>query len=216
MIQDKRIEALIYALEPWQQVLFATALTERMFLNFSLFSKLMNFGDLDRMRNLLNSIWEQQTGRGTKVNYDAQLVNVEDNLVDLNEFDMFGAIPAHNAMLALTSLIVCKLEDEPSEAVAVSNLSYETVAAYIEFAEADDQMSDEVLVRLISMHDLMLDEDAFQDEVLERLTGARASKPPCHMLLLAPNARLMGAWFDKSGNHTNSCWERRWCLMGAW
>ncbi len=175
MIQDKRIEGLIVALEPWQQVLFATALTERMFLNFALFSKLMSFGDLDRMRNLLNSIWEQQTGRGTKVNYDAQLPNVEDNLVDLDEFDMFGAIPAHNAMLALTSLIVCKLEDEPSEAVAVSNLSYETVAAYIEFAEADDQMSDEVLVRLINMHDLMSDEDAFQEEVLERLSGAKQS-----------------------------------------
>ena len=175
MIQDKRIEGLIVALEPWQQVLFATALTERMFLNFALFSKLMSFGDLDRMRNLLNSIWEQQTGRGTKVNYDAQLPNVEGNLVDLNEFDMFGAIPAHNAMLALTSLIVCKLEDEPSEAVAVSNLSYETVATYIEFSEADDQMSDEVLVRLINMHDLMLDEDAFQEEVLERLSGAKQS-----------------------------------------
>lgn len=175
MIQDNRLEASICALESWQQVLFATALTERMFLNFALFSKLMDFGDLDRMRNLLNSIWEQQTGRGTKVNYDAQLLRVEDNLVDLDEFDMFGAIPAHNAMLALTSLIVCKLEDESSEAVAVSNLSYETVAAYIEFAEADDQMSDEVLVRIINMHDLMLDEDAFQEEVLERLSGAKQS-----------------------------------------
>lgn len=175
MIQDNRLEASICALEAWQQVLFATALTERMFLNFTLFSKLMSFGDLDRMRNLLNSIWEQQTGRGTKVNYEAQLLKVEDNLVDLDEFDMFGAIPAHNAMLALTSLIVCKLEDESSEAVAVSNLSYETVAAYIEFAEADDQMSDEALVRLINMHDLMLDEDAFQEEVLERLSGAKQS-----------------------------------------
>lgn len=175
MIQDNRLEASICALESWQQVLFATALTERMFLNFALFSKLMDFGDLDRMRNLLNSIWEQQTGRGTKVNYDAQLLRVEDNLVDLDEFDMFGAIPAHNAMLALASLIVCKLEDESSEAVAVSNLSYETVAAYIEFAEADDQMSDEVLVRIINMHDLMLDEDAFQEEVLERLSGAKQS-----------------------------------------
>jgi len=41
----------------------------------------------------------------------------------------------------------------------------------VEFAEADDQMSDEELVRLINMHDLMLDEDAFQEELLERLSG---------------------------------------------
>jgi len=64
-----------------------------------------------------------------------------------------------------------KLEQESDEAVAVSNLSYDTIGAYVEFAEADDQMSDEELVRLINMHDLMLDEDAFQEELLERLSG---------------------------------------------
>ena len=175
MIQDNRLEAAIRDLEPWQQVLFATALTERMFLNFALFSKLLKFGDLARMRNLLDLIWEEQTGRGTKINFEVQLEHVEDNLVDLDEYDMFGAIPAHDAMLALLSTLVCRIEKEASEAVAVSNLSYETVAAYIEFAEADDQMSDEELVRMINMHDLMLDEDAFQEEVLDRLKSAKQS-----------------------------------------
>ncbi len=175
MIQDNRFETSIRALEPWQQVLFATALTERMFMNFALFSRLMDFGDLARMRNLLDSIWEAQTGRGTKVNYEAQLEHVDENLVDLDEYDMFGAIPAHDAILAMISLLVCQIEKEPSEAVAVSNLSYETVAAYIEFAEADAQMSDEELVRFINMHDLMIDEDAFQETVLEMITEAKQS-----------------------------------------
>ncbi|HSG03734.1 MAG TPA: YjaG family protein [Marinobacterium sp.] len=173
MISENRFEQQIRALEPWQQMLFATALTERMFLNFALFSRLMNFGDLDRMGNLLNSIWEEQTQRGTKVNYEVQLNHVEDNIVDLDEYDMFGAIPARDAMMALFSTIVLKLEQESDEAVAVSNLSYDTIGAYIEFAEADDQMSDEELVRLINMHDLMQDEDAFQEELLERLKGAK-------------------------------------------
>jgi len=172
MISENRFEQQIRALEPWQQMLFATALSERMFLNFALFSRLMNFGDLDKMRNLLNSIWEEQTQRGTKVNYEVQLNHVEDNIVDLDEYDMFGAIPARDAMMALFSTCILKLEQESDEAMAVSNLSYDTIGAYVEFAEADDQMSDEELVRLINMHDLMLDEDAFQEELLERLSGA--------------------------------------------
>ena len=172
MISENRFEQQIRALEPWQQMLFATALSERMFLNFALFSRLMNFGDLDKMRNLLNSIWEEQTQRGTKVNYEVQLNHVEDNIVDLDEYDMFGAIPARDAMMELFSTCILKLEQESDEAVAVSNLSYDTIGAYVEFAEADDQMSDEELVRLINMHDLMLDEDAFQEELLERLSGA--------------------------------------------
>jgi uncharacterized protein YjaG (DUF416 family) len=171
MISENRFEQQIRALEPWQQMLFATALSERMFLNFALFSRLMNFGDLEKMRNLLSSIWEEQMQRGTKVNYEVQLNHVEDNIVDLDEYDMFGAIPARDAMMALFSTLILKLEQESDEAVAVSNLSYDTIGAYVEFAEADDQMSDEELVRLINMHDLMLDEDAFQEELLERLSG---------------------------------------------
>ena len=171
MISENRFEQQIRALEPWQQMLFATALSERMFLNFALFSRLVNFGDLEKMRNLLNSIWEEQTQRGTKVNYEVQLNHVEDNIVDLDEYDMFGAIPARDAMMALFSTLILKLEQESDEAVAVSNLSYDTIGAYVEFAEADDQMSDEELVRLINMHDLMLDEDAFQEALLEQLSG---------------------------------------------
>ena len=172
MISENRFEQQIRDLEPWQQMLFATALSERMFLNFALFSRLMNFGDADKMRNLLNSIWDEQMQRGTKVNYEVQLNHVEDNIVDLDEFDMFGAIPARDAMMALFSTLIFKLEQESDEVVAVSNLSYDTIGAYVEFAEADDQMSDEELVRLINMHDLMLDEDAFQEALLEQLAGA--------------------------------------------
>jgi len=173
MISDNRFEQQIRALEPWQQMLFATALSERMFLNFALFSRLMDFGDLEKMRNLLNSIWDEQTQRGTKVNYEVQLGHVEDNIVDLDEYDMFGAIPARDAIMALFSTIILKLEQESDEAVAVSNLSYDTIAAYLEFAEADDQMSDEELVRMINMHDLMIDEDAFQEALIEALENAK-------------------------------------------
>ena len=169
MIQDNRFESQIRALEPERLVLFSLALTERMFPNFALFSRLLEYGDPERIRNLLDALWDQAQGGGSRVNAQAQLEQVEANLVDLDEFDMFGAIPAHDAMLALYSTLSCQMESEPSEAIAVSNLSYETVAAYIEFSDADDEMSDEALVRHINMHDLMQDEDAFQEEVLAQL-----------------------------------------------
>ena len=91
---ENRFEQQIRALEPWQQMLFATALTERMFLNFALFSRLMNFGDLERMGNLLNSVWEEQTQRGTKVNYEVQLNHVEDNIADLDEYERAAVLAA--------------------------------------------------------------------------------------------------------------------------
>ncbi|MGB1172409.1 MAG: DUF416 family protein [Marinobacterium sp.] len=173
MLDPNELETEIRNLEHWQQVAFSAALTERMFNNFALFSKLMEFGDLNRMRTLLDGVWGELAQNGSKLNYDVQLGHVDDNMVDLDEFDTFGAIPARDAMLALYSTLICKLEKEASDAVAVSNLSYETVSAYIEFAEADDQMSDEELIRMINSHDMMLDEDAFQSEVLEQLKGAK-------------------------------------------
>lgn len=173
MLDTNALETEIRHLEPWQQVAFSAALTERMFKNFALFSRLMEFGDLDRMRTVLDGVWNELAQTGSKLNYDVQLGHVDDNLVDTDEFDMFGAVAARDAMLALYSTLMCKLEKEPSEAVAVSHLSYETVSSYIEFAEADDQMSDEEVLLLINKHDMTQDEDAFQAEVLSQLKGAK-------------------------------------------
>ena len=175
MLDPNELENEIRDLEPWQQVAFCAALTERMFLNFALFARLIDFGDLKKMRTVLDGVWDELALTGSKMNYEVQIDHVEDNIVDLDEYDMFGAIPARDAMLALFATLVCKIEKEPGEAVAVSNLSYETISAYIEFAEANDQMSDEEVVRLINTHDLTQDEYAFQEEELELIKGAKQS-----------------------------------------
>ena len=82
---------------------------------------------------------------------------------------MYGAMPALDAVVALYSTLVCILEADPAEAASIADLSRECVATFIEVNEADPQLSDAELMRYIATHDLMQDEDAFQEEVLERL-----------------------------------------------
>jgi uncharacterized protein YjaG (DUF416 family) len=44
---------------------------------------------------------------------------------------------------------------------------------FIEISEGDDQMSDVEILRLINNHDLMVQEDEFQEEVVERLMNIK-------------------------------------------
>lgn len=167
------LERELETFEPWQLTAFAAALTERMFPNFALFARLVEFGDPARMRLLLDGIWDSLSGKGSGVNFAAQLDQVEANMPDLDEYDMYGAMPALDAMVALNATINCLLEKDRSEAANVGQLSRETVATFIEVTESDDELSDEDLVRLINTHDLMLAEDSFREEVIERLRGRK-------------------------------------------
>jgi uncharacterized protein YjaG (DUF416 family) len=158
-------------------VAFSAALTERMFPNYQLFSRLVGFGDYRQLRTILDGVWNQLAGSGARLNAEVQLDNVEANIPDLDEYDMYGAMPAYDAVVALSSTLTCVIEGDMAEAVEVANLSRECVANFIEVSEANDQMSDEELVRFINTHDLMLDEDAFREEVIDRLRGQRQPNP---------------------------------------
>lgn len=173
MSEMLNLERELETFEPWQLTAFSAALTERMFPNFALFARLVDFGDPARMRLLLDAIWDSLSGTGARVNFEAQLDQVEANMPDLDEYDMYGAMPALDAMVALNATINCLLEKDRSEAANVGQLSRETVATFIEVTESDDELSDEDLVRLINTHDLMLAEDSFREEVIERLRGRK-------------------------------------------
>lgn len=173
MTEQQQLEKLMEKFENWQSTAFAAALTERMFPNYALFSRLTEFGDHQQMRQILDGVWNALAGTGAKINAEVQLDNVEANIPDLDEYDMYGAMPAYDAAVALYSTLVCMIEGDAAEAVGVSKLSRECVETFIEVTEADDQMSDEELVRFINTHDLMLDEEAFQEEVIERLRGQK-------------------------------------------
>ncbi len=171
MTELVQLERQLKGFERWQLTAFALSLSERMYPNFALFSKLVGFGDHQQVRQILDGVWNTLSGSGAKINAEVQLDNVEANIPDLDEYDMYGAMPAYDAVVALYSTLICLLEGDAAEALGVANLSREGVETFIEVSEANDQMSDEELVRFINTHDLMLDEEAFQQEVLERLSA---------------------------------------------
>lgn len=173
MTELAQLEKQLESFERWQIALFALALSERMFPNFALFSKLVGFGDHAQLRQIIDGAWSTLANSGAKINAEVQLDNVDANIPNLDEYDMYGAMPAYDAAVALYSALNCMLEGDAEEAAAVANLSREGVATFIEVTEANDQMSDEELVRFINTHDLMLDEDAFQQELFERLSAQK-------------------------------------------
>lgn len=164
------LEKELKSLEGWQLSAFSAAVTERMYPNFSLFANLLEFGDRQQVRTILDGVWSQLANSGAKMNFEVQQANVESNMPDLDEFDMYGASPALDAMVALYSCINCLLEPNRTEAANVGNLSQECVATYIEVT-AESQLSDEELIRFISNHEILLQEEAFQEEVIKRLRG---------------------------------------------
>ena len=159
-------------LEGWQLTAFSVAVTERMYPNFALFSSLLEFGDKAQIRGILDGVWDKLGNTGGKMNFEVQLANIEANMPDLEEFDMYGASPALDAMVALYSTVNCLLEPNRAEASNIGNLSQECVATYIEVT-ADADLSDEELLRHISQHDMMIQEEAFQEELIRQILSVK-------------------------------------------
>ncbi len=166
------LEKEIKALDGWQLTAFSVALTERMYPNFALFSRLLEFGDRQQVRQILDGVWNHLGNTGAKMNFEVQLSNIEANMPDLDEFDMYGASPALDAMVALFSCVSCLLDNSQAEAANIGNLSLECVATFVEVT-AEAQLSDEEVLRLISNHDMMLQEEAFQEEVVRRINSVK-------------------------------------------
>lgn len=170
---DPSLKSQLADLQDWQLAAFSAALTERMFPNFALFSRLVEFGNAQQLRQILNGVWDKLGNTGAKMNFEVQLDKVEANMPDLEEFSMYGAYPANDAVIALYSTLNVVLVADRDEAANIANLSRECVATFIEVSEADDQLSDEEVVRLINTHEMMVQEEAFQEEVLSRITSAK-------------------------------------------
>ena len=165
-MSDQRLDKEFYDLKDWQLAAYCVAVSERMFPNFALFARLMEFGDAAKMRQILDAVWDNLNNTGAKMNFEVQLDKVEANMPDLDEFDMYGASPALDAIVSLFSTLNTLIAADASEVLSVANMSRESVATFIELS-ADDQISDEELVRYINTHDLMVQEEDFQADILE-------------------------------------------------
>ena len=165
-MSDPRVDKEFYDLKDWQLAAYCAAMSERMFPNFVLFSRIMEFGDTNKMRQILDAVWDHLNNTGAKMNFEVQLDKVEANMPNLEEFDMYGASPALDAIVSLYSTLNMVLSADAGEVFNVSNMSREAVATFIEM-NADDQISDDELVRFINTHDLMQQEDDFHADIIE-------------------------------------------------
>jgi uncharacterized protein YjaG (DUF416 family) len=165
-MSDPRVDKEFYDLKDWQLAAYCAAMSERMFPNFALFSRIMEFGDTNKMRQILDAVWDHLNNTGAKMNFEVQLDKVEANMPNLEKFDMYGASPALDAIVSLYSTLNTVLSADAGEVFNVSNMSREAVATFIEM-NADDQISDDELVRFINTHDLMQQEDDFHADIIE-------------------------------------------------
>ncbi|GAA0785434.1 MULTISPECIES: YjaG family protein [Pseudomonadati] len=158
----KRLKALSLP----QKQLFAVALCQRMLPNYQLFSEVCEFGQPMVLSTALELLWQSQYDKKTKFNVDVHLQRIEENTPDPADFEAYGAYPAMDAAVAISTLmsaISAKMEDD---IINISKLSSSTVANYIE-AISDESLMDEALDDFVFAHPVMQEEKELQDMLLD-------------------------------------------------
>ena len=167
-------------LSSWQQITFAAALLERMIPNYQMFAENADFGKFSLLRNQLDLIWQKlDPSQSCKINYDAQILKLEEQIPDPEDFDFFGVYPAIDAVMALMSTLQGMQDREMETASIVSKLSENSVTHYLELLIAQEkQLSDdeEVTEEQIKDHPLMHWEIDTQNELCDFLIKAPEKK----------------------------------------
>jgi hypothetical protein len=174
-------------LSQWQQVAFSAALLERMLPNYQMFAEHVDFGDFKVLRNQLDLIWQWlDKANRCKINYDAQIAKLEEQVPDPDDFDFLGVFPALDSAMALMSLFQGMQDLESDSLTNISKLSENSVSYYVELSLAqqiDEITPDEeeivISAQQIAEHPLMQWEIATQNELFEFLTAASENKASC-------------------------------------
>jgi len=165
--------APLHDMQDWQQTAFSAALCERIFPHFALYDSLTEANQLSVARTALDQVWKQLSLRGN-MNAETQLTKVEailDNEID----ESFGAGLAFDALVAVIATLHCIDNASFEDAASVAHLSRESVAKFVEL-HADAEMGDEDLIRHISTDELMVQELAFQADVMTMLLTQNVAK----------------------------------------
>ena len=158
----------INKLAPWQQTVFALAPAERMYPNYQLFSETGDFGNGQRFRETLDTLWTYLTVKGSRVDLSAELESFEAFIPDPTQSESYGAYPALDACVALGcafNSVICRIGEEATEA---SHASLGTVAGFVELL-AERELSEEELYD----DELLMAEMEFQVELLDRVSQQR-------------------------------------------
>tara|TARA_R110000744_G_scaffold1965_8_gene7695 strand:+ start:3785 stop:4411 length:627 start_codon:yes stop_codon:yes gene_type:complete len=174
-------------LSQWQQVAFCAALLERMLPNYQMFAEHVEFGDYKVLRNQLDLIWQWlDKANRCKINYDAQIAKLEEQVPDPDAFDFLGVFPALDSAMALMSLFQAMQDPESDGFINVSKLSENSVSYYVELSLAQqiDEITpeeDEIVIepQQIAEHPLMQWEIATQNELFDFLSTASENKASC-------------------------------------
>ncbi|TWX73741.1 DUF416 family protein [Colwellia sp. C1TZA3] len=174
-------------LSQWQQVAFNAALLERMLPNYQMFAEHAEFGDFKVLRNQLDLIWQWlDKANRCKINYDAQIAKLEEQVPDPDDFDFLGVFPALDSAMALMSLFQGMQDLESDSLSNISKLSENSVSYYVELSLAqqiDEITPDEeeivISAQQIVEHPLMQWEIATQNELFDFLTTASENKASC-------------------------------------
>ncbi|MFT6917416.1 MAG: hypothetical protein ACJA2G_000017 [Cognaticolwellia sp.] len=174
-------------LSQWQQVAFSAALLERMLPNYQMFAEHVEFGDFKVLRNQLDLIWQWlDKANRCKINYDAQIAKLEEQVPNPDDFDFLGVFPALDSAMALMSLFQGMQDLESDSLSNISKLSENSVSYYVELSLAqqiDEITPDEeeivISAQQIAEHPLMQWEIATQNELFEFLTTASENKASC-------------------------------------
>lgn len=144
MLQNP-IHLRLEKLKTWHHVIFMASLCERMYPNYAMFCQQTGFGDAPLYRKILDLIWETQTVKDAKVNFDSQLEKLEEAIPAADDYDIYGVYPAIDACVALSELIHSRLSGETMKhAIEVSKCSITSVAM-LEMTQAGREMTDEEL-----------------------------------------------------------------------
>ena len=160
-------------MQDWQQIAFSAALCERIFPHYALYDSFSEANQVSIARTALDQVWKQLSLRGN-MNADTQLTKIE-AIVHSEEDESFGAGLAFDALVALMATLHCVDNASFEDAASVAHLSRESVAKFVEL-HADNELSDEQLIRHISTHELMVKELAFHADVITLLLSQPIAK----------------------------------------
>lgn len=170
-------------LSQWQNIAFGATLIERMLPNYEMFAENSGFGNYQLIRNQLDLIWQRlDKSQKVKINYDAQLLKLEEQVPDPQAFDFFGVYPALDVTMAVMSLLQAMQTNEGEGFDNISRLSQNSVHFYVELCltqALDEQNSDEteeISQQDIQAHPLMEWEVATQNELFDFVKNSPENK----------------------------------------
>ena len=166
----------IESFSDWKLTAAATAVTERAWPNFALFSELAEFGDRSTVRHCLNMLWDNIAGHQSAKNFERLLEKIDDNTPNPDDYDMFGVQPALDTIVSINCAINCAMTPSSDEAASALTLSLSTIGKFIRYAEVPELNGTE-LAQYIEEHDLYKQHLDFLDDILSRLKNQKKQSP---------------------------------------